>query len=281
SAPSATVTPPAASPVSGPDAAAGPQVPPAPSPATAGAAPPRERPPAAPENAADASPFSGWLLPDWWPLAASVLAALAALGGVALVLRRRRGRPLRLAAPVAGQSAAATPAVGEPPRIDLTLEITAATRSVMMFTLEYRLTIANRSERAVGDLHSALQLACARASAAAGGSAPSPGAAQGLSRIDRIGPHQARSLTGTMQLPLSAIAPLRQGQTPLFVPLVHVTLEGESLPALIRTFVIGTPSPSGRIHPIALDVPPGGIAGLVAQAVAIPPAPAPASAAAA
>lgn len=136
-----------------------------------------------------------------------------------------------------------------------------------MFTLEYRLTIANRSGRAVGDLNAALQLACAR-----GGPAPSAGAAQALAAIERIGPHQARTLTGTLQLPLGAIAPLRQGQTPLFVPLVHVTLEGESLPALARTFVIGTPSPAGRVHPIALDVPPGGIPGLIAQPVAIPPA---------
>jgi Meckel syndrome type 1 protein len=46
----------------------------------------------------------------------------------------------------------------------------------------------------------------------------------------------------------------------------------------VRTFVIGTPSPSGRVHPIALDVPPGGIPGLIAQAVALPPPPASAAA---
>lgn len=218
--------------------------------------------------------LSGASLPAWWPFAAGGLGALVLLSAIALLLRRRKARPLRLAAPAAGAAAAGTPPEGSaPPRLDLALEITTATRSLMMFTLEYRLTIANRSERAVSDLHSALQLACARASSAAGGgAAASPGAAQGLSNIDRIGPHQAKSLTGTLQLPLSAIAPLRQGQTPLFVPLVHVTLEGESLPALTRSFVIGTPSPSGRVHPIALDVPPGGIAGLVAQAVALPPA---------
>lgn len=281
---SATATPPAAVPVPGP-ATAGPeaaQVPQAPSPAASDAAPPLASAPSAPEEATDAAPFSGWPLPEWWPLAASTLAALLALGGFALVQRRRKAKPLRLAAPGADTPAAGSPpASSPPPRLDLALEITAATRSLMMFTLEYRLTIANRSERAVGDLTSALQLACARASSAAGGgAAPSPGAAHGLASIDRIGPHQARSVTGSVQLPLSAIAPLRQGQTPLFVPLVHVTLEGESLPALVRTFVIGTPSPSGRVHPIALDVPPGGIAGLVAQAVAIPPAPAPATAAA-
>ena len=44
------------------------------------------------------------------------------------------------------------------------------------------------------------------------------------------------------------------------------------LPAQLRSFVIGTPSKSGRVHPISLDVPPGRIPGLVAQAVAVPPA---------
>lgn len=277
SAPSATLAPPTAAPAPGPVVAAGPeatQAPQAPTPAASGAAPPLASAPADAGGAAKAPAFYGWPLPDWWPLAAGALGALVALAGVALLVRRRRkARPLRLAAPGAGTTAASLPADSVPPRLDLTLEITAASRSLMMFTLEYRLSIANRSERAVSDLHAALQLACARASATTGaGATPSAGAAQGLASIDRIGPHQARSLTGTLQLPLSAIAPLRQGQTPLFVPLVHVTLEGESLPALVRTFVIGTPSPSGRVHPIALDVPPGGIAGLVAQAVAVPPA---------
>ena len=207
------------------------------------------------------------ILPDWWPLAAGGAGALVVLGGAGLVWRRRRKRkPLRLAAPVAKPAAvAATPtAESDLPRLDLALEITAATRSVMMFTLEYRLTIANRSPRAVNDLNVALQLACARASAGAG-------SAQAVSQVARIGPHQAHSLPGTLQLPLSAITPLRQGATPLFVPLVHVTLEGDGQRANARSFVIGPPSASGRVHPIALDVPPGSITGLKAQAIAIPP----------
>jgi Meckel syndrome type 1 protein len=210
-------------------------------------------------------------LPAWWPYAAGALAALLLLGGGAFLWRRRRKpAPLRLAAPVAGASGepAGEPAgAGETPRVDLTLDITAATRSVMMFTLHYRLTIANRSGRAVNDCNAAAKLVCARGNAGA-----AAGAAQGLESIARIGPHQARSITGTLQLPISAISPLRQGQTPLFIPLVHVTLEGEGLPADTKTFVIGTPSPSGRIHPIPLDQPPGGIAGLVAQAVVVPAA---------
>ena len=183
--------------------------------------------------------------------------------------RRRKPKVARLAPPVEAGDRAVPDSSDDAPRIDLTLEIISATRSVMMFTVQYRLNIANRSDRAVTDLAAAVQLACARAS---GGNAPSAGAAQSAAGIARVGPQQARSITGTLQLPVSAISPLRQGQTPLFIPLVHVTLEGQGLPADTRTFVIGTPSPSGRVHPILLDVPPGAIAGLVAQAVSLPQA---------
>ncbi|TAD76529.1 MAG: hypothetical protein EAY70_09430 [Sphingomonadales bacterium] len=203
----------------------------------------------------------------WWQLGAGGLAALVLVGGGTLLWRRRKPKVLRLAAPVATPDKSAP--APEPPRLDLTLEVTSATRSVMLFTLDWRLTIANRSDRAVNDLALAVQLACARASV---GNAPSAGSAQMVGTVKRIGPQQARSITGTVQLPLSAITPLRQGQTPLFVPLVHVTLEGEGQRVLARSFVIGTPSASGRVHPIPLDVPPGGINGLVAQAIAIPPA---------
>lgn len=223
--------------------------------------------PATSPSVAVGEPLFDWT--DWWPLVASALAAIAALGGFAAWRRRRKPKVARLAPPVDAGVTAAPASMDDAPRLDLSLEIISATRSVMMFTVQYRLNIANRSDRAVTDLAAAVQLACARAS---GGNAPSAGAAQSNAGIARVGPQQARSITGTVQMPLSAIAPLRQGQTPMFVPLVHVTLEGESLPAQARTFVIGTPSPSGRVHPILLDAPPGGIAGLVAQAVSLPPA---------
>ncbi|WP_086607972.1 hypothetical protein [Erythrobacter donghaensis] len=232
--------------------------------------------PAQPENPTALPPTTDVLtgpsvLPAWWPLAAGGLGALALFGGGLLWWRRRKPAVRRLAPPpVSGDADAVGIAEdAEQPRLDLTLEIVSATRSLMMFTLQYRLTIANRSPRAVNDLALALQLACARANAA---NAPSPGAAQGLERIARIGPHQSRSVTGTVQLPLSAISPVRQGTTPMFVPLAHITLEGDGLRALSRSFVIGLRSASGRLHPILLDQPPGGIAGLVAQAIAIPPA---------
>jgi len=256
---------------------------PAPTPAPAPAPAPGDRlalPPAPPVFTPEAAvpapaPTAGEeisaALPAWWPWAAGGLGALVLLAGGALLWRQRKPKALRLAAP-ASQLETDAPAE-DLPRLDLALEIAGATRSVMMFKLQYRLTIANRSDRAVSDLAIAVQLACARASAAvSAGNAPSPGAAQRTGQIERIGPHQARTFTGEVQLPLAAIVPFRQGMMPLFVPLVHVTLEGEGQRALARSFVIGTPSTSGagRVHPIPLDKPPGTIAGLVAQSVAIP-----------
>ncbi|WP_086734146.1 hypothetical protein [Erythrobacter colymbi] len=267
-APAAAPSTAAANAAAAPDAAAPTTLPSgtadAPAPSILSGAPPLAGTPATDASATDALAA----LPAWWPYAAGGLGALALLGGGVMLARRRKPKALRLAAPVAGSAPASAPVIDEAPRLDMVLEITSATRSVMMFTVEYRLTIANRSGRAVNDARTAVQLACARASA---GNAPSAGSAQGLAELERIGPHQARSVSGTVQLPLSAIAPLRQGQTPLFIPLAHVTLEAEGVPAQARSFVIGTPSAAGRVHPIALDVPPGAIAGLVAQAVAIPP----------
>lgn len=211
-------------------------------------------------------------LPPWWPWAAGGIGGLAALGIGALAWRRRRRKPLRLASPPPELAQAALPPDPVRPAdlaLDLVLDITGATRSVMMFTLHYRLTIANRAGHAVGDVNLAVLLACARSGA---GNAAAPGAAQQLDRLDRIGPFQNIALTGSVQLPLSAIAPLRQGRTPLFIPLVHVTLEAEGQSALTRSFVVGTPSAAGtgRLHPIQLDIPPGSITGLMAQRIAVP-----------
>jgi hypothetical protein len=187
------------------------------------------------------------------------------------MLRRRKPRVLRLAAPPPGMGhEAPAPAPARIDRaLDVVLEVTGATRSVMMFTLHYRLTISNRTGQAVNDVNVAALLACARRGTA---NAAAPGAAQRLERIDRISPHQNLALTGNVQLPLSEIAPLYQGQVPMFIPLVHVTLESEGQPALTRSFVIGTPNAAGtgRLHPILLDTPPGSISGLSAQRIAVP-----------
>ncbi|MEE4152704.1 MAG: hypothetical protein V2I27_00945 [Erythrobacter sp.] len=167
-------------------------------------------------------------------------------------------------------------ALDERTALELSLEIVRATRSVMMFTLEYRLMLWNRSERAMRDLELHARLVCAKRAGAkslmGGGDPP-------LAAIARIGPHQRRTISATMQLPLSDVEAMHQGDTPLFVPLLQIAIERPGTATIARSFVIGSPSRAGtmqagmiqanraRLHPIPLDTPPGGIAGLCANEI--------------
>ncbi|QUL36522.1 hypothetical protein [Erythrobacter sp. JK5] len=241
-----------------------------------------------PDVADGASPFWEGFAASLSPtriyaLGGTVLLVLLALGF--LVWRRRRlatARP-ELSAPTlaAGvrNSIAATqlreapgvqqpkPApMPEPPRLDLTLEIVSAARSLMMFTLEYRLTIANRSDHAARDIEVSGQLTSAQG---AGANAPPVAGGQPFGSIDRIGPHQSRVLGGQLQLPLAQVQALRQGAKPLFIPLMHVRVLSAGGHSLTRSFVVGSPSSAsqGRVHPIRLDTPPGGLPGLRAREV--------------
>ena len=202
---------------------------------------------------------------DWRVLAAGG-ALLASLLGGWLVWRQRKPRVLRLAAPVAVKDEDDEPAL---PRIDVTVEIPGSSRSVMNFTLRYRINLANRSDRAVNDLAVAVQATTARQ----GESNAAPlAAAQSVSRVERIGPHQSRSITGEVQLPFASMNPIMQGRTMLFIPLLHVTLEGEGQQALARSFVIGTPGASeGRVQPLRMDMLPGSAIELRARAIEAPP----------
>ena len=153
-----------------------------------------------------------------------------------------------------------------PARVDLLVEIANATRSVRMFMLEYRVTLTNRSDRAVRDVSVAARLS----SAERGSSNAAPvGAGEPVGMIERIGPHQSRTVTGQMNLPLSEVRAILQGRKPLFIPLLHLTIEGSGLEAMARSFVVGLPSGAaeGRLHPIPLDTPPGGVPGLRAREI--------------
>lgn len=217
------------------------------------------------------------ILPDGWVLAGAIAAVVAALAGALIVLMRRRKTPttLRLAAPaspsvsVAAPPPASTLSKHGPIRLDLQLDIVSATRSVMMFSLEYRLELANRSDRGANDVTIALHLDCARHGAA---NAPSAGAAQDVQILERIGAQQSRTITGTLRLPVAELAILKRGATPMFVPLVHAIIENEHIASFTRSYVIGTPSTTSitRVHPLVLDTQPGSIAGLRAQMIEIP-----------
>lgn len=208
--------------------------------------------------------------PSLWPWLAGALAVIVALIGARILRRRRQPKVTRPTAPAKRPAAnAAEQAAATPLRLDCQLDITGAARSVMMFSIDYRLEVANRADRAVRDLAITIRLDQPRQDST---HAPLADTAEERQTIPRIGPQQNRSITGTLRLPLAAIAPLRQGPAPLLIPLLHVTLESPDRETEQRTFVVGTPSPAtmGRLQPIRLDVAPGGIAGLKAQPVNAP-----------
>ncbi|MGY6552748.1 MAG: hypothetical protein ACXIT4_12790 [Erythrobacter sp.] len=204
-----------------------------------------------------------------------IIAAAAAAIGLALAVRRMRqaraAKPLALAAP-AHSRPEEHKAITAPARIAVDLAIVTAARSVMNFTLEYRIELTNRSNRSVHDLSIAARLSCARRSTD-GGAPPEP--TPGHHSVARLGPHQSRSITGTIRLPVADIAVLQQGKTPLFVPLFGLAITGEGCAPLDQTYVIGTPSTASaaRLHPLPLDQLPGSITGLRARLVEIPAAP--------
>lgn len=209
-----------------------------------------------------------------------ILAGLALLVALLLIFwlaeRRRRAAPARLAPPAPDPSPAASPPpdlAPQPPRIDARLDVVSATRSVMTLTLDLRLTLANRSDRAVRGLVVAAKLDCARPGEDA---AAAIGAGEPLGEIARIGPQQGATVTAQLRLPVAELRLIRQGSGRVYIPLVHVTFEGEGVPATLRTFVIGTPSAggAGRLHPLPVGAQVGAIHGLAAQAVNIPDAPA-------
>ncbi|MBD2842472.1 hypothetical protein [Erythrobacter rubeus] len=153
----------------------------------------------------------------------------------------------------------------DPVHIDLQLDIVTAQRSVMNFSVEYRIAICNRSGHAVRDI----SIDAALTSASKNSNLAAPKGAGQAQEIERIGPHQSRTVTGEARLPLGQIQGLRQGQTPLFVPLLHITVKATGLPERTRTFVVGAPSAASqaRLHPIPLDTPPGSLPGLRAQEI--------------
>ncbi|MFL0357291.1 hypothetical protein ACI5KX_12530 [Erythrobacter sp. GH1-10] len=168
-------------------------------------------------------------------------------------------------APASAQGHSSGVASPSPVTVAIQLDVAGAARSLMMFSIDYRLSIANRSDQALRDLAISARLVCARGAAA---KAPM-GGDEPLELVERIGPHQSRSLSGTLQLPLREVNPMRQGATPVFIPLLEIRIEAAGRPSKTYRYVIGAPSAASasRLHPIALDTAPGGIVGLRAQEI--------------
>ena len=226
-------------------------------------------PPAASE---DAQPDWLWIAPWLAALIALVVAAIT------LLMRRRRRTardsvgvvelqrmPLR---EVEDDSEPAPPAAAS-----LEVEAYAVTlsRSVMNATISYRLTILNRGRRPVTDIQVGGDVTTAH------GRVP---AAQQLADTDqefpelhmmpRLEPGERSTVRGELRLPLREVRALRQGNVPVFVPLLRLTVRAADMEPRAFTYVIGSkPVEKGaRPNPFRLDEPPRSYAQLTTRAVA-------------
>ena len=205
----------------------------------------------------------------WW---AWLLAALLAVAGVALYFWRQ-GRPLAVPAvvrPEVSGDGAAAPVASGPPDLRLSAEPVKLTRSMMMVTLEYRLAIANRGTGAARNCVVEVDFASAHSRLPVDQQLASDAKPlEERHRVDRIAPGRTVNVSGSLQVPVSELSLIRQGNAVLYVPLLQCRVTGEGFEPQARTFVIGTraATPGARLQPFRRDEPPQSYAPLAARAL--------------
>jgi len=206
------------------------------------------------------------MAPTIWP-ANSASPEPAAIASVASTAVKTAPKPPAPASALVFSPTPSAPATSnEPLKVDLALEITSASRSLMRLTLDFSLEITNRSTELIKNLNIAGELACAQE----GSAGPAPvDKTKAITEAERIAPQQSRRVKGTLQLPIQEITTIKQNGRPVVIPLVHFRLGVPGRNPIKRTFVVGTPSASNptRVHPLMLDGPPGSLARLRAQLI--------------
>ncbi|OBX19062.1 hypothetical protein A9995_07890 [Erythrobacter sp. QSSC1-22B] len=197
--------------------------------------------------------------PAWWLFTGLGLLAVLAIG-IAWWLRRSRAVPLRIEPPVVRKDGGAAIAS---PRATLTLrpEAIRLSRSVMAATLSYRLTVLNRGAEALtnvvieADLGSASGDRPVEEQVAMAATALEP-----RHTMPRLSPGQSARFEGRVQLQLSQAGILRQGNTPLLVPLLRLRATAEGIDPQAQTVVVGQQGTGGssRLQPFRLDEGPRG-----------------------
>lgn len=203
----------------------------------------------------DSSPALEEAPAGYWPWLAGLAALLLGAIGLWAWRRRRDSLPPPAIEPPLARSApaAASAAPGQP--LTLRAEAVKLTRSFAFATLDYRLTLTNRTGQAISGLAIAGDLVSAH-----GGAPMEEQVALATTdlparhAIARLAPGQSQQLTGQVQLPIGTAQVIRQGRLPLLVPLLRVRVDGAGAEPLVRTFVIGQGVPDGgRLQPFRLD----------------------------
>ena len=202
---------------------------------------------------------------NWvWPAVGGGLLALLGLGYV-VSQRRRSAPPPEIERPVVASGGG----LAGPSDIQIRAEAIKLTRSVMNATLHYRVSLMNRSTKALSNVDLGADIVSAHGGVPVEQQVAST--AQLLEKrhtFNRIAPGQSVRYEGKITIPLSQARVIRQGNAALFVPLLRVRLDGASEQPLVKTFVVGLGIPDGgRVTPFRLDQGPRSYEPIAARAL--------------
>lgn len=202
-------------------------------------------------------PNGGQQGPLDWLWQAALLAAAFGAGWFALRRRKtvsRQAESEREAVPPSSGEAGVEEAIG--PSIVIHAEAVNLARSMMNATLQYRLSITNRTQEALGSLEIGGDLVAAHNRRPIDEQIAAPSLPLALQhRLARLAPGQTVEFVGTLRLPLAEVQPIFQANAPLLVPLMRWRAAGSGAGSAARTWVVGMlpQAAGGRLHPFRLD----------------------------
>lgn len=189
--------------------------------------------------------------------------------GLWFVFRRKRGEdpPPQIIAPH-------VPAAEPGEALAIAVEAIRMDRSVLNATVGYRVTVRNRTARALNAVSVEADLASAGADRPAEQQIASP--QQALTprhTAERLAPGQSLRFEGQVRLPLAEASAIWQGRIGLLVPLLRVRALADGAAPVATTLVIGrAEGSSARPQPFRFDEPPRSYAPLAQRVLDAVPA---------
>ena len=222
---------------------------------------------------------------DWVWIAAGALVLIALLASLTALLKIRRRRSDRAEAneaneasetslssrPVRAMDRESPPAVPVAGSIEVEAHVVTLSRSVMNATISYRLTMVNRGPTPISDIRIGGDITTAHGRVPAAQQLADIGQTlPELHTLAKLDPGQRTTVQGELRLPLRDVRPLRQGNVPVFVPLLRLTVRASDIEPRAHTYVIGSKpiQKDARPNPFRLDEPPRSYAQLTTRAVA-------------
>lgn len=163
--------------------------------------------------------------------------------------------PLRKAADAAEPVVAPVPQVAK--GLTMQAEAIKLSRSMMNASLAYRITVKNQTARTIANIAVGGELVSAHQGKPV--DQQMADAAQSLPQrheVSQLAPGHSESFTGILQLPVDQIAPIRQGNGALYVPLMRWRVaSAEGAEPVAKTYVVGQRATrtGGKMQPFPLD----------------------------